>query len=115
MVLSKFKHPFGIAVIWTSLSIVLALGLSGAVYGIVLFSLVGTAALWIKKRSLGDVLLSLVLWHISILGLVRGFFIRIEAPESEIQYRVLKETGLITVLPPEEGRGVKNVHSFASH
>jgi hypothetical protein len=61
--------------------------------GLAGFGLLIYASLVFKKRSFRDAAISMLLWHIAALGIVRGFAIRnLHSPNTEIPSLVLKGT-----------------------
>jgi GT2 family glycosyltransferase len=85
-----FVHPIGVIVFWLSVitgSVVFP-ALTAKYAASVLAAVL--AALTIKKRSFSDACLSLALWHLSAIGLLRGVFRPTTPPTRSIESRVLE-------------------------
>lgn len=73
-VLRLFIHPLAVITFWCAL--VLAVAISSRWLGFALFAgaLIVASALMLKKRSLRDSAISLMLWHVAAAGLIVGLF-----------------------------------------
>lgn len=92
-VLRMCLHPLAVLLFW-SLFLASLLFASGHVLPLTLLALGAAAclALLLKKRSVVDSALSVVLWHVSAAGLVRGFIrARLHPPGMPIPSQVLND------------------------
>lgn len=88
--LRLFIHPFAVLLYW-GIWLALLLGRSGALW-IAALALLGATAvtiLIIRKRSVGDAFFSILLWHLTALGLIRGLTLHgLPAPTEPISSTV---------------------------
>src|SRR6185312_6056544 len=89
-----FIHPLATFAYWIIWFVSLILADDWRIFaGLAGFGLLIYASLVFKKRSFRDAAISMLLWHIAALGIVRGFAIRnLHSPNTEIPSLVLKET-----------------------
>ena len=92
-VLRMCLHPLAVLGFWTLflVAVLLAPGWQVPVAWLAVGAL-AALALCIKKRSVNDAVFSILLWHVSAAGLIRGFFTaRLRPPCERIPSQVLSE------------------------
>ncbi|SES88340.1 Glycosyltransferase, GT2 family [Nitrosospira multiformis] len=89
-----FIHPLATLAYWIIWLVSLILVEDGRILaGLTGFGLLVYACLVFKKRSFRDAAISMLLWHLAALGIIRGFALRnLHSPNAEIPSVVLKES-----------------------
>jgi GT2 family glycosyltransferase len=91
-VLRMFIHPLLVIGYWTVLFILLMLGhVAMLVVVSAGLGMLSFAALVVKKSSVVDACFSVLLWHLSAIGLFKGAMSRLQSPLSNISSIVLKD------------------------
>jgi glycosyltransferase involved in cell wall biosynthesis len=84
-----FIHPIAVIAFWLTVATMLVAFPAQTIVAATCVSAFVFVALALKKRSIVDACLSLALWHLGAIGLVRGLFRRPISPTQRIESRVL--------------------------
>lgn len=77
-------HPLAVSIAWLAFAVSLVAGWPEWPMGLMLFAVLGMVMLAVRKGSIVDAAFSIVLWHLSALGLWKGMLVRTVAPTRRI-------------------------------